>query len=416
MSPAVADNSARTTHAGPAASRSARLLNRTGVRLLFLVPGGLALLTGLNAALVLLGLPHVPVGRNLAASHGMLMVFGFIGTVIALERSVALGRLAGFAAPALLGLGGLALVSPLPQQVGKGLLFCGCVALAGVYLPLWKRQREVAVLIQILGAVAGIAATMLWLRIPDTAPLIPLLAVFVVLTIAGERLELARIHIHSPVAEPLLTGLSTLLLASGVGALLWPRHGLVFFGAVLGAIVVWLAVYDVARHTIRSTGLPRYIAGCLLAGYGWLAVAAVISTTAGIQAEAITGSAYDALTHAVFLGFTMSMIMAHAPVILPAVLRHPLPYRPILVLPATLLHASLCLRIFVADVLDDGPTRQFAGVVNIAAVVLFAALAAGLAASARQRAGRAAPAPGNTLPILRPQTQGPAARKDRRTR
>ena len=43
--------------------------------------------------------------------------------------------------------------------------------------------------------------------------------------------------------------------------------------------------------------------------------------------------------HAVFLGFTISMIMAHAPVILPAVLRRPLPYHPALLAPAVLLHA-----------------------------------------------------------------------------
>ncbi|BFO21058.1 hypothetical protein SHKM778_74460 [Streptomyces sp. KM77-8] len=44
--------------------------------------------------------------------------------------------------------------------------------------------------------------------------------------------------------------------------------------------------------------------------------------------------------HAVFLGFVMSMIMAHAPVILPAVLRRPLPYHPGLALAAWLLHGS----------------------------------------------------------------------------
>lgn len=364
------------------------VVRRTGIRLLFLIPGGLGMLMGLNAALVLLGLPHAPIGDHLAASHGMLMVFGFIGTVIALERAVALGAVAGFAAPVLMGWGGLVLVSPLPQPVGQLMLLGGCLAMTGVYIPLWKRQREVAVLIQILGAVAGICATVLWLRIPDTAPLIPLLVVFVVLTIAGERLELARIHIHSRIAEPLLTWASTVLLAAGVATLLWPRTGLVLFGLVLGLIVVWLAVYDVARQTIRSTGLPRYIAGCLLAGYDWLAVAAVVFIAAGLRGGGLSGSAYDALTHAVFLGFTLSMIMAHAPVILPAVLRHPLPYHPVLVLPAVLLHVSLALRVFAADVLDDAPTRQFAAVLNIVALLLFAGLAVGLAKTApRTKAG-----------------------------
>lgn len=365
-----------------------RLFRRPGVRLLFLAPGGAAMLLGLNAALFLLGLPHLPFGQHLAASHGMLLVFGFIGTVIALERAVAWGRAPGYLAPTLLGLGGLALVSPLPLEVGKTLLLLGSLGLLWVYIPLWRRQREAAVLIQILGAASAIAATALWLRIADTAPLLPLLVVFVVLTIGGERLELARIHIGSSAAEPLLVGLSTLLLAAGMGAVLWPRAGTVLFGLALGALVVWLTVYDVARQTIRAIGLPRYIAWCLLVGYGWLAVAAAIFLVAGLRGGPPGGAGYDAATHAVFLGFTLSMIMAHAPVILPAVLRRPLPYRPVLILPAVLLHVSLALRVFVADVLDDGATRQFAGVLNIIAVMLFAGLAAGLVISGSRSASR----------------------------
>lgn len=365
-----------------------RLFRSPGVRLLFLAPGGAAMLLGLNAALFLLGLPHLPFGQHLAASHGMLLVFGFIGTVIALERAVAWGRAPGYLAPTLLGLGGLALVSPLPLEVGKTLLLLGSLGLLWVYIPLWRRQREAAVLIQILGAASAIAATALWLRIADTAPLLPLLVVFVVLTIGGERLELARIHIGSSAAEPLLAGLSTLLLAAGMGAVLWPRAGTVLFGLALGALVVWLTVHDVARQTIRATGLPRYIAWCLLVGYGWLAVAAAIFLVAGLRGGPPGGAGYDAATHAVFLGFTLSMIMAHAPVILPAVLRRPLPYRPVLILPAVLLHVSLALRVFVADVLDDGATRQFAGVLNIIAVMLFAGLAAGLVISGNRSASR----------------------------
>ena len=42
------------------------------------------------------------------------------------------------------------------------------------------------------------------------------------------------------------------------------------------------------------------------------------------------------------------MIMAHAPVILPAVLRRPLPYHPAMIAPAALLHGSLALRLWAA--------------------------------------------------------------------
>ena len=50
---------------------------------LLLLPGGLALLAGLDAALTLAGVPAPAGSARLAALHGSLMVLGFLGTVIA---------------------------------------------------------------------------------------------------------------------------------------------------------------------------------------------------------------------------------------------------------------------------------------------------------------------------------------------
>jgi hypothetical protein len=82
------------------------------------------------------------------------------------------------------------------------------------------------------------------------------------------------------------------------------------------AVTAWLAVFDVARHTVRGRALPRYVAVGLLAGYGWLALAGLLWAGAG---PTLDGPRYDATLHAIFLGFTVSMIFVHAPVILPAV-------------------------------------------------------------------------------------------------
>ncbi|HSA41266.1 MAG TPA: hypothetical protein P5061_11660, partial [Mycobacterium sp.] len=87
----------------------------------------------------------------------------------------------------------------------------------------------------------------------------------------------------------------------------------------------------------------------------------------------------DAVVHAVMLGFVMSMIMAHAPVILPAVLRRPLPYTRWLYLPVALLHASLLLRIVVGDGRDIQGAVSTGGVLNIVAIVVFVVIAAGSA-------------------------------------
>ncbi|MHB1235650.1 MAG: hypothetical protein ACYCZK_08250 [Microbacteriaceae bacterium] len=69
------------------------------------------------------------------------------------------------------------------------------------------------------------------------------------------------------------------------------------------------------------------------------------------------------------------MIMAHAPTILPAVLRKPLPYRPVMYVPVVVLHASLLLRTLVGDARGDVPMVQLGGVLNIVAVLLFIVIA-----------------------------------------
>ena len=50
-------------------------------RLVFLLLGGIALLAGLDGALLLLGLAAPIDSTRLSAVHGPLMVFGFVGTV-----------------------------------------------------------------------------------------------------------------------------------------------------------------------------------------------------------------------------------------------------------------------------------------------------------------------------------------------
>jgi hypothetical protein len=341
-------------------------------RLVFLLSGGLCLLAGLDAALMLLGVPAPVRADRLPDVHGMLLVYGFVGTVVSLERAVALGHRAGFLAPGLLGAGGLLLVSPAPLSVGRWALLLGAVAMVGVYVPLWRRQQDDAVLVQAFGAVLATGSLALWLGGVPVSHLLPWLAGFVVLTIAGERLELARIAM-GPGAGTRLLLLTTALVLGVVASLLWPEVGHPLFGLALLAMTGWLARHDVARVTIRSTGLTRFMAASMIAGYLWLAVAA---TTWALAGPAYDGTRYDVVIHAVFLGFTLSMIMAHAPVILPAVLRRPLPYHPALLVPAGLLQASLLLRLWIGDGYGLDAALRTGGVLNVVALLGFVGVAA----------------------------------------
>lgn len=351
----------------------AKLLDRTGVRLSFLLLGGIGLLAGVDAALLLLGLGAPVISVRLAEVHGPLMVFGFVGTVVVLERAVATRRWWAFIAPAMLGLGGLAIASPLPLPVGQVAFVIGSFVLVAIYAAIWRKQASTSSAVQALGAFLAVMATVLWLGGVSIPQITPAMGLFLILTISGERLELARI---SPTvdarAELWLLIPALCLTGSAPAALLWPLLGFPLLGLSLLGLVVWLFRYDVATKLVRARGLPRYMAICLLVGYVWLVVAGGVWLTGG---PTYSGPPYDAVLHAVFLGFVISMIMAHAPTILPAVLRRPLPYRPVMYLPVVLLHASLLLRTLWGDARGDVAMVQWGGVFNIVALLLFVLIA-----------------------------------------
>ena len=329
-----------------------------------LLPAGASLLAGLDAGLLRMGVPAPLDAAALPDVHGPLMVLGFLGTLIALERAVALRAAWGYAAPVLLGLGGVALVAPVPPLLGRMLLLDGTVALVAVLVALWRRRRDDEVLVQVLAACLAVLAALAWVRV-EASVVVPLLAGFVVLTIAAERVELARLAMPTA-AGPVLLTLSCLLAATLLAAVVAPDGGLRAAGAVLLVLVAWLVRHDVARRLVHARGLPRFSAAALLAGYAWLALAALVWLVGGAPDD---WPAYDAALHAVFLGFAMSMVLAHAPVILPAVARRPLPYRAWMWAPLVLLHAGLLVRVAGAA-LDDATWREVGGVAGVAALLL----------------------------------------------
>lgn len=334
-------------------------------RLAFLVPAGIALVLGVVGGTLLLGQPGAGFGLRLAEQHGPLMVFGFLGTLIALERAVALRRPSALAVPGLLGLGGILIVTPIPEWIGQFSLIAGLLGLLVLYTAIRRRQASLATEVQALGAAAGIAAAVLWTGGLVVERILPLLAAFLVLTIVGERIELARVQVLPVAAPPVAMAASISLAAAALVAAPFPSLGIPMAGLSLLALVAWLWRFDIARRRLGVPGLPRYVAGCLLAGYGWLVVVAGVWMLASVP---LPQRAYDASVHAVFAGFVLSMVFAHAPIVLPAVLRIRLPYHPVLVIPVLLLHLGLIIRV----VLGDG--RGVEGAVAVGAWVMVAAL------------------------------------------
>jgi hypothetical protein len=233
-----------------------------------------------------------------------------------------------------------------------------------------------------------------------------------VLTIVGERLELSRMRRPAPRARSVLL-LAIALFAGGVVLTLSdPGLGVRVAGAGLLAQAAWLAHYDVARRTIRMAGLTRYMAVALLAAYWWLAVAGALWLWAGELPPA--GSTYDAMVHTIFLGFVFSMVFAHAPVIVPAVLGVALPYRRAMYGPLALLHAGLALRLF-GDLQGDVAIWQWGGGLDEAAILAFIGLAAWSAMKARRsRLGAGGLEPRQSGASPRPAAGAPGPQPPRR--
>lgn len=344
--------------------------------------GLVALLAGLWAALLLLDL-DVPTPRpDFAEIHGPLMVLGFLGTLVALERAVALDVPAGYAAPAASGAGAVALVLGLPLPVGRSLLLLGGLGLVGLYAVAARRQPALHLAVMAGGAVAWVVAAALWLAGRDVALLVPWLAGFLVLTITGERLELSRMAGQTRTSRTAFVAATGVLVAGMVASLVSVAWGVRLTGAGLVALAGWLAVHDVARRTVRRSGLTRYMAVCLLTGYVWLAVAGVLWLRFGTLDD---GPAYDAMLHTLFLGFVIAMLFAHAPVIVPAVFRSAVPYRPHFYALLVLLDASLVLRVVVGDATGDRVAWQVGGVLNEVALLCFLAVTVHAVRSGRRQ-------------------------------
>ena len=336
-------------------------------RLPLLALGMMALLTGLWAGLARLGW-DVPLPRpGFSSLHGPLMVSGFLGTLISLERAVALGQSWAYAAPLLTGLGALVLIGGGPLLVAQLLLLGGSAGLVAIFAAIIRRHPALYTFTMGGGAIVWALGNLLWMHGWPVFLVVFWWAAFLVVTIAGERLELARLQqVTAGAQAAFLLFIGTLL--TGLLLLGWWFDGAVrVFGAGLTALALWLGVNDIARRTVRQTGLTRFIAVCLLSGYGWLGVSGLAAMLyGGVPA----GPQYDAMLHAFFLGFVFAMIFAHAPIIFPAVLGARMAYRPLFYAHVVLLQLTLSVRL-IGDAAGWSAGRQVGGLLNAVTLLLF---------------------------------------------
>ncbi len=299
--------------------------------------------------------------------HAFLMICGFMGSVIALERAVALRHRAALLGPLASALAAMAWLAGEPQ-LARGLALAAGLSFVAVNLLLWRRQPAQHAHLLCVAALAWATGLALdWVGAPS-APVLSAWLAFLVLTIAAERLEMTRLTRRHPAAAPSLAAIVAALIAGIALTLVSPPLGGLVYGGALLALAMWLFVCDVARRTVHAEGLSRYMAVCLLLGYGWLALAGVAWV-----ATALGWPLRDAALHALSLGFVFSMVLGHAPVILPALVRIRLAFGPLFYLPLALLHLTLALRLFVPGAQALGAAGNALALAVFVAVLLRAA-------------------------------------------
>ena len=348
-----------------------------------LIGAFVSLAAGVGAGLARMGWDEPVAVAALIAWHGPLMICGFFGTVISLERAVALGARWTYLGPLFAAIGGLTLVMGGPAIAATALLTLGSLVLVAASWVVHRMQPALHTLTILIAAACWVVGNALLAVSGAVAPALPWWIVFLVLTIAGERLELSRFLPPSPVARRVFAVLVGAMVAGALLAAVEPVRGWIPFAGALLGLALWLGKQDIARRTVKEPGLTGFIGACLLSGYAWLAFGAVMLFANGMAPDAWR---WDAGLHAILIGFVFAMVFGHAPIIFPSVLRVTVPWHWTFYLPLALLHASLLLRV-AGDLAQSLPLRAHGGAAN--AVALAAFVLSTIAAVVRGRIARA---------------------------
>ncbi len=321
------------------------------------------ILTGLWRAGWKTPFPHDPMFNW----HGALMVCGFLGTLIGMERAVAYGRFWGYLAPVFAGVGGVMILIDRLAWLAPVLETVAAAVLLALLLVLSRRVRAIPAHLMTLGGISWLIGNGLWLAGWTLPQVAPFWIGFLMLTIAGERWELSRI-LQPDRRAVILFWISMAVFFIGLGMSLTDHgRGMQLLGIGMAALGVWLIRFDLARKNLHQSGLYRFMGISLISGYAWLVVAGLLAYFWGMMTA---GFRYDAVMHSFFLGFVFTMIFAHAPIVFPAILNVKLTYSNVFYTHLILLHLSLIYRI-VADWQLMPGGRILGGWLNGVAILLF---------------------------------------------
>lgn len=336
--------------------------------------GGLALVGGLLGGLVRIGWHLLP-DRLVSpvVLHSALMVCGFFGFGISLERAAASKTPLAWGAPGLAAAGTVAALALQPGWAAAAWL-AASVALLGILARAWLHAPALHTAVEAAGAIAWGAGTLCWLIDRPFAVVVACWASFLVLTITGERRELARSVPMSARAQQVFFALLGLqgaaLVALAVPGDSHPLAGSLWWGSIV-LLAMWLLRFDLACRTgVLRLGWALHTARSLRLGYVWMALAGLWGVVHGLRDMPLNA---PGPLHMLLLGFVFSLVFGHAPTVLPALLRRRLGAPgPFAFVPVGLMSVGVVLRAS-GDLLGHGGLRAGAGAVQALAIISFAA-------------------------------------------
>lgn len=324
----------------------------------------ISLLTGIFSGWFRIGW-NMPVTLP-SGEHGALMVGSFLGTLICIERSVSFPNKIALLVPALNSLSIIFFLLSMPKTAYIFLILGGA-GLTAIYYMVYVKHKGIHILIMMAGALCYLIGNAVLYNTSFYPSVIMWWIAFLFLTITGERLELSRFILLKNTVKK--QAALIILISLFIISIFLPFHsniGSFLSAASMIGSALWLFKYDMAKHSLKKPGQSFYSGLLLLTGYVWL-----VFTGLFFAFGAYFGSFYDASLHAFFLGFVFMMIFAHAPVILPAVLKLNIsPFGKTLYIWYVFLNLTLVFRVltFIPDITYY---KQWAGMFNGIAIFGF---------------------------------------------
>jgi hypothetical protein len=297
----------------------------------------------------------------LTAHHGAIMVGGFLGTLIALEKIIPLKRKLLYSIPVLNALSVVFFFTDQPR-IGIYALIISSAALLLVFLYFFPPRRSIICVLMSLGAICWLIGNILLLTKRFYPLAFPWWTAFALFIIVAERLEIMT---ALPVRDTDKKVFIGILLSFVVGAFCsFHGAGNVTCGIILVGISLWLLGNDLIGIDIKKDNMPKYVAIGLLTGY-----IALLFTGIFFFVLSDRWLNYDVIVHTFFIGFVFSMIFAHGPMILPGIMGISAnPFHKILYVWLALLQVSWLVRIF-ADFALEMETRKISGLLSAAAIL-----------------------------------------------